>query len=300
MLAEGEGDAMTWLMTTAGVALIVLALRDIFHTLWHPGGFGSLSRMVFASIWRVTKLINRSRATELAGPWGLLATLALWTLLMVIGFSLVYLPRMPGGFYFGSSLEPGASSDVVASLYLSVVALATLGLGDIEPATALLRLVVPVEALLGFLLLTAGISWVLQLYPALIRRRALARRLTTMARHGAAEVVRTGEPSIAVQLLEGVRGDVAAAEMDLVQYGESYYFRESSTELSLAAAMSYVATLAAAGQRSASPEVRQAAAMLDSGLSAFLDVLRRDFLAGGSEASLTLAAFARDHQHPQL
>ena len=62
--------------------------------------------------------------------------------------------------------------DRVRLVYVSMVAVATLGLGDILSATPLLRIVVPLEALVGFVLLTAGISWVLQPYPELIRRRA--------------------------------------------------------------------------------------------------------------------------------
>ncbi len=292
---------MSWIVTIAGVAMILVALRDIFHTLWHPGGFGTLSHVVFATIWRATKLSHRgTRSTELAGPLGLLATLGAWTLLVAVGFGLVYLPHMPDGFYFGSSLKPEVSSDVIASLYLSVVALATLGLGDIQPATPLLRLLVPTEALFGFLLLTAGISWILQLYPALIRRRALARRLTTMARHGAADVIETGEASIAVQHLEGVRADLAAVEMDLVQYGESYYFREIRPDVSLAAALPCVAGLAAAGERSSAPEVRNAAAMLGDGLAELSALLRREFLGDVGGSSETLAAFAHDHQQRAL
>ncbi len=220
-----------------------------------------------------------------------------WALLSVVGFALVYLPRMPEGFTFGSSLEPTTSSDVDAALYLSVVAVATLGLGDILPATAPLRLVVPLEALVGFLLLTAGISWVLQLYPALIRRRALARRLTTMAQCEAEQVVESGEPSVAVQYLEGVRADLATFEMDLVQYAESYYFREVQQDVSLAAALPYVMDLIAAGERSSAPEVRQAARMLEAALKELLSLLRREFLGARDGAAATLTAFAHDHRH---
>ena len=291
---------MTAILTTAGVGLIVIAVRDIFHTLWHPSGFGTLSHVVFASMWRLVKLSRRgSTPNELAGPAGLLATAAAWALLLVGGFSLIYLPRMPQDFTFGATLQPAASSDVVASLYLSIVALTTLGLGDIQPATTLLRLVVPLEALLGFVLLTAGISWILQLYPALIRRRSFARRLTSMAQHAVDEVVATGEASVAVQHLEGVRSSLAEAEMDLVQYAESYYFRERLPALSLAAALPFVATLVAAGERSASPEVRQAAAMLGSGLSGFLAVAR-GYLGKDLDESLTLSHFARDHDQSPL
>jgi hypothetical protein len=293
---------MTWALTVAGVVVILYALRDIFHTLWHPAGFGTLSGMVFRGTWRMTKLAGRrSRPTELAGPLGLLGTLGTWAALSVIGFALVYLPRMPDGFYFGSSLEPTvSSSDIVASLYLSIVAVATLGFGDILPATPVLRIVVPLEALVGFVLLTAGISWGLQLYPALIRRRALARRLRTMARCGAAEVVERGEASVAVQHLEGVRSGLATIEMDLLQYAESYFFREVQSDLSLAATLSCVVNLVEAGERSSASEVRNAAAMLASALDELLTLLRREYLGEVEGREKTLAAFARDHLQPAL
>nr|WP_281360133.1 potassium channel family protein [Isoptericola halotolerans] len=60
---------------------------------------------------------------------------------------------------------------VVDALYLSLVSLTTVGYGDITPLTPWLRIAAPVEGLLGFALLTAAVSWVLQVYPALTRRR---------------------------------------------------------------------------------------------------------------------------------
>ncbi len=292
---------MFWASTTVGAVLVVAALRDIFHTLWHPAGFGTLSRRVFRLVWRLSKLrYGRVRSTDLAGPLGLLATLGTWALLLIIGFALVYLPRMPDDFYFGSSLEPGKSPDLVASLYLSIVAVATLGLGDIMPATTLLRIVLPLEALVGFVLLSAGISWVLQVYPALTRRRALARRLTTMARCGVAEVVERGDPSVAVQHLEGVRAELATVEMDLLQYAESYYFREVGADTSMAAALSCVVDLVAAGERSSAPEVRNAATMLSAGTGELLALLRREYLGEVGGDAETIAAFARDHRQPQV
>lgn len=290
---------MSWLLSITGLALVAVALRDIFHTLWHPGGFGTLARVVFKVVWSATRLWNRGAgSSEIAGPLGLVATLAAWTLLLVSGFGLVYLVHMPEGFFFGTSLKPQSSSDLVASMYLSMVALTTLGLGDIQPATAVLRVAVPLQALLGFLLLTAGISWVLQLYPALIRRRALARRLTSMSRHGGGDLLATVSSGAALQQLEAVRGELAALEMDLAQYPESYYFREAMPDLSLATALPCVAALVAAGARSSSADVRSASALLDDGLCEVLRLLRRDHLGDVGGDAETLAALARDHQHP--
>lgn len=286
---------MTWWSTGAGVLIVVLTLRDVFRTLWYPRGFGGLARRIFRAVWAVAGRLPRP--VNAAGPVGMVLTSATWLLLLVLGFTLVYLPHMPQGFHFGSSLDPAVSSDLLASVYLSAVALTTLGLGDVVPADPWLRLVVPLQAVIGFVLLTAGISWVLQLYPALTRRRSLARRLSGMARQDAAQVVATGETSVAVQLLEGVREALAGVEMDLRQYGEAYYFRDQPDSCALAATLPYVDRLVAAGRTAAASEVRSAAAMLDDGLDAVAELVRSDFLpVPGSRADL-LRAFARDHRH---
>ncbi|MDP3969270.1 MAG: potassium channel family protein [Nocardioides sp.] len=290
-----------WLLTLVGLGLVATAVRDIFHTLWHPHGFGGVSRLLFRVVWRLGKPWNRgTRSTEMAGPLGLVLTAVCWTALIVGGFALVYLPHLPEGFHHSEPPFPRGASGIEDALYVSAVALATLGFGDIVPATPWLRAVVPLQALLGFVLLTAAISWVLQLYPALTRRRGLARRLDTMARTDAAETVEHGDPSIAVGLLEGVREGLSEVEMDLLQYGESYYFREREPRRSLPACLPQVDVLIAAGARSESPEVRRAATMLDVGLAALLDLVCDDFLdtadADDPRASI-LATLAADHQH---
>lgn len=287
---------MIWLLTISGALLIGVALRDIFHTLWHPGGFGSLTRVVFALTWRASKLRRGgARPSAIAGPLGILLTLGMWTSLVVVGFALIYLPRLTEDFYFSSSLQPGQSSNLSLALYASFVAVTTLGFGDITPATLELRLVVPAEALLGFLLLTAGISWILQLYPALNRRRALARRLSNMRQRGVDRIVEAGRVCVAAQQLESVRGELATVEMDLRQYGESYYFREDRADISLAATLPYVAQLVEAGDRSASPEVQLAAETLGDGLNEVLQLLRDEYLSKVQGRDATLTALADDH-----
>lgn len=189
---------MTWLFTALGAALVVAALLDIFHTLWHPRGFGSGARWIFTTIWRLTRPLSRAgRSSELSGPLALVATVLAWTLTTVPGWALVHLPHLPAGFQYGSSLDPERSSGFLSAVYVSTVVVATLGLGDITPAAWGLRLLVPTQALVGFVLLTAAISWVLQLYPALGRRRAFAGRLSALTHADTAAVIREGEPSVA-------------------------------------------------------------------------------------------------------
>ena len=292
---------MDWLVTAAGALLVLIALRDIFHTLWHPRDIGTLSGLLFNAVWRTTKLLNRSgRPGGMTGPLGVLVTVLVWTGLVVVGWMLIYLPFMPEGFNFDSSIKPGAESDVVLSAYLSLVAVATLGLGDVMPADTWLRILVPLQALVGFVLLTAGISWMLQIYPALSARRALARRVRIMARTDTVELVRSGDPSVIVQLLDSVTAGITDVELDLMQYAETYYFRDSETETALPSALPYLLDLSAVGRESSSPEVRHAAAMLGCACQDLARRLDDPFLRTGGSVSEVFEAYRADHHHPAV
>jgi hypothetical protein len=202
---------------------------------------------------------------------------------------------MPEGFYFGSALRPEQSSDPVAALYLSLVTVATLGFGDIVPADPVLRVLAPLQALLGFVLLTAAISWVLQVYPALGRRRSVARRLSILRSQGATEVLATGAPAVASRMLDSVTEGVIQVETDFLQYAESYYFGEEERGLSLAATLPYALEMAEAGRQSPSPEVRLAADVLAEAVETLARRLDSGYLKTGAPAGEVLTANASDH-----
>lgn len=286
---------MGWVLSAAGLLIVVVALWDIFHTLWHPSGFGRIARWVFQLVWRITRHLAPGHTRQLAGPIGILATVMSWTGLVVIGWTLVYLPHMPEGFHLGSELRPEESSDALAALYLSLVTIATLGFGDIIPADPLLRLLTPFEALLGFVLLTATIAWILQVYPALGRRRSVAKRLSILRSRQATDVLEGGDPCVASRMLDSVTDGVIQAEADFLQYAESYYFLEEDGELSLAATLPHALELAEAGRRSAAPEVRLAADMLAAAVESLVLRLDRTYLGTGSAAQDVLASYAADH-----
>jgi Ion channel len=286
---------MGWIISAAGLLVVLVALWDIFHTLWHPGGFGGIARRVFELVWRATKHVLPGRTRQLAGPIGILGTVMLWTGLVVIGWTLVYLPHTPQGFNFASALRPEESSNALTALYLSLVTLATLGFGDVSPADPVLRLLTPFEALLGFVLLTVAISWILQVYPALGRRRSVAKRLNILQSSHATDVVAGGEPCVASRILDAVTEGVIQAETDLLQYAESYYFLEEDQELSLAATLSYALELAEAGRESSSREVHLSAGMLTAAVESLALRLDRAYLKTGSPAPDVLASYSADH-----
>lgn len=292
---------MTWVYVAVGTVLIILALRDLFSTLWHPRGLGPICRALFAILWGAGRRIDqRGRVLNHIGPSCLLLTIVVWAAMLVVGWALIYMSSMPDGFTIASELDPGMSSDFADALYLSLVTIGTLGFGDIAPAHGAMRIVAPIEALVGFVLFTAAISWVLHLNPALKQCRMIARKLTLLSGSGGERAVADGEASLAVDVLTAVTDSLISIELDLVQYGETYFFRERDPAMSFAAAVSFVPSLVDAGSQSASAEVRAAAAMLGEQAKNLADQLDRSYLHTGGAVREVFAAYAADHRQQPL
>jgi len=158
--------AGTLVSTAAGVALIGLVGRDAFDALFHAEGRGTFSRQITRAVWQVFRRVGtRHERLSLAGPVAFVTVIATWAGLLVLGWALVFWPHVPGSFRFDAGIDAGGP-DFVHALNVSLVTLTTLGFGDITPTSDALRLILPLEALLGFGLLSASISWLVSIYPA--------------------------------------------------------------------------------------------------------------------------------------
>jgi hypothetical protein len=288
-----------WVVTGVGVVVVLAALRDIFHTLWHPSGRGGVARRVLAAVWRGGRpRRGHRRVRVLAGPLAMVVVVMAWVALIVLGWTLIYWPHLEDGFFISESLPQTARGGLLEALYLSMVTLATLGFGDIVPTEEWLRVAVPLQAMLGFVLLTAAVTWVLQVYPALVRRRVLAIRLSLLRRADAVRVLAEEDVPMAANLLEDLAGELVQIRVDLTQYPETYYFRDGEESASLAASIGTAAQLAHVAQRSPRADMRFAGKLLDTALGDFADRLDEHFLRVGGSPQAVLAAYAADHGHP--
>jgi hypothetical protein len=97
---------------------------------------------------------------------------------------------------------------------------------DIAPTDAWLRIAAPLEALIGFAPLTAAVSWISQIHPALTRRRLLALRLASLRATGGLPPPpgATATPVLFQQPAE----DVNHVRIDLTRYGETYFCAEKA------------------------------------------------------------------------
>ena len=287
-----------WLITGVGAVLVLVALRDIFHTIWHPSGRGDLSHLVIRGLWRVgQRRRDRGTAGVLTGPIALALVIGMWLVLLIGGGALVYLPHLPESFEYQSGLDVSSRSQVLDAVYLSTVTLATLGFGDIVPVAGWLRVVVPIQALIGFALLTGSVTWVLQVYPALTRRRALAVRLAQLRSVSARDLLHDPDSTLAAPLLESLAGALVQARVDVTQYSETYYFRDGTEESALPAMLAVAADLCATGQEAPRRDVRMAAGLLGTAIDDFARVLDDQFLRVDGSTADVLAAYASAHHY---
>ncbi|MEU8525974.1 MULTISPECIES: potassium channel family protein [Streptomyces] len=285
---------MTWLPTLAGAVLVLFILRDLFHTLWHPTRHGGLSRLVMRSVWWLsTHPGARWRSAGLAGPMGMLTVLALWALIVAVGWGLIYWPHMPEDFSYAPGLTPEQHAGPLDALYISLVTLATLGLGDIAPASGWLRVLAPMEALVGFVLLSATVAWLLGIYPALARRRALALRLSHVRRSRVGAEALDSDGGAA--LLDGLAAALSTVTVDFLQYPESYYFYDGDENTSLAGQLGHAVGLADQAAEARHPDVRLSASVLRTALEDLSTVLDERFLRTGEAPERVFSAYADDH-----
>ncbi|WP_206340106.1 potassium channel family protein [Blastococcus litoris] len=287
-----------WLITGVGTVVVLVALRDIFRTIWQPSGRGDISHLAMRALWRADRRRrSRGAAGVRTGPIALALVIALWLVLLIGGGALVYAPHMPESFVLSPGLDAAERSQVLDAVYLSTVTLATLGFGDIVPAAGWLRVVVPIQGLIGFALLTASVTWVLQVYPALTRRRALAVRLAQLRTVETSDLLHDPDSSLAAPMLDGLASALVQARVDVTQYSETYYFRDRSEEAALPAMLSVASDLCAAGMSAPRTDVRVAAELLGAAIHDFARVLDEQFLRTGGTTADILTAYADAHHH---
>lgn len=285
---------MGWVYAAVGAALVALGLHEVFRTVLYPAGRARLTTLVVDAIWWVTG--RRQSTRPLAGPLAMVAAFVLWATLQVVGWALVYLPFVPEGFAYGSGVPEGEHPDLLEALYFSTVSLATLGLGDVVPTTLVIRLLAPLQAVVGFALLTACVSWFMQIYPGLGRRRALALRLAVLDEASFGRDLLDMNPVAAAQTLHGLAADLAQVRVDLTQNAESYYFSEGDRRVSLPPQLPGALRLARTARQSPHVELRASGAVLETGVDDLAHLLRQQFLDVDGTTDDLLRSYAEEHR----
>lgn len=172
---------MKTLEQLAGAVVLVIALVDVFLTILYARMDSGLIAMRFARglqriwVW-LSSLFGRSRArfVSFGGPVILLAVLGLWIALLTLGSALVVHPAL------GQAVRPSngaVSTDFLTALYVGGASISVVGSSGYEPQTSVYRMVFLLNSAAGMTFISLVVTYLGQVYSALLRRNALALRI---------------------------------------------------------------------------------------------------------------------------
>jgi hypothetical protein len=162
------------LIAAAGALWIVVIMWDAFEALVLPRRVTRRlrpTRMFYRVTWRFWSAVARrmraggQRETYLSffGPLSLIVLLAVWAASLIAGFALLQTG-------LGAGLNVAGGGSFTDHLYLSGETFFTLGLGDVAPVSRAGRVLVVIEAGIGFAFLALVIGYLPVLYQAFSRR----------------------------------------------------------------------------------------------------------------------------------
>lgn len=221
---------------TIGTILVLLALADIFLTVLHPRSESSvLSIPVARGVWwlflnTAARMKRRDRFLSYGGPAIIVAIIGVWVTLLLVGFALIVWPALGTGIQKGNGETP---SSFAAAIYYVGFALTTLGTGDLAPQTESQQLLIVLQSILGYSVLTLTFAYVTSVYSNLTSRKVFALSLhhSTANIASSAELLARLAAANNINTLSQDISQIAQNLMQLLESNKSYpvllYFRYS-------------------------------------------------------------------------
>ena len=296
--------AMAVAFTLIGIALCLVALLDIFQTLFHPAGRGAMSDWTARVVWKCFRKVANIYPGVLtyAGPVGILSIISSWALCTLVGFALLYLPHMGSQYVFDPGINPANHRGFWEAINSSIGALITLGQG-MGPKSAWLGLLRGMEAIIGFGLLTASVSWLLSIYPVLEARRSVAQRASLL--HDAElrndiDMFRDSGDKVHDWVM-GLAADLSSLRNQMAQFPISFYFYVGEPQTNLSGTLPYLNELADRAVASGMPANRLAGTALGGALEDFVKLLAEAFLRiPEKDKKAILTAYAREQMSDMI
>ena len=192
-------SAWRWIELAAGAILVILLLADIFSTLLVPGptaGRPSVlinTRRMSQMLWRRLGSRDRlGRPSHRFAPMLIVIAYIAWMLLLMLGFGMVIQA-------IGAQFTPPVRG-FAQSLYIAGSSMVTLGVSEVD-AAGVARWVLLAAGLAGFSVVTATITFSIQVQSALRQRETDILTLSAIA----------GSPPTGIGILE-TYGDLDARD----------------------------------------------------------------------------------------
>jgi hypothetical protein len=256
-------------LEAGGAFLVLFGLHQVFRDIFHPTRSGSLSDFVGRLM---SRLMRHTRFRPAVGPISLVTVILCWVFLLATGFALIYCGLLPQQVAGGpGATSGGLAQNLLKSLYFSLGAFDTFQTFDLSPQTNWLRFVISLEGLIGISMITASVSWLVLLYPALARCRRFALYVSLLAeaenRAGMSLVRYVGTPL----LMELVRG-VLQFRLDVILFPILLNFYTENKSSTISNALPEICRFAA---EAAAPDCSESTRLAGMHLQVTLEDLAR-------------------------
>lgn len=196
-----------------GIVLMGVALWDVFVTVLYARARGGvLARTVSYLTWQLFlgagRLFSRgkTRILPFCGPAVLIALVVVWALMLTVAAALIMQPAMGDGI---QATNGPTATDFITTLYAAGGSLAIVGASDFTPHGTVWKLYFLFNSLVGASIISLTLTYLMQVYSALLRRNSLALTLHEL----------TNETDDAAELICGLgpRGDFQTGATTLAQ-----------------------------------------------------------------------------------
>jgi hypothetical protein len=180
----------TFALTVSGVLLLLLVAVDVYSTILDDRPrVGPLGDTLNRATWRASLTVarrvsrqQRHRLLNLVAPLLMPTLIVIYIAIIILGFALLYHPRLKTQFH--TTRDP-ATLSFSDSIYFSGMTLTTAGDGELIAGTTATRLLAVGESAAGVALISLAITYLLTVYGALQRKRAVALSFYHQADEGA-------------------------------------------------------------------------------------------------------------------
>lgn len=231
---------MEIVLLATSLALFAALVWDVFITVLSSKGAGPFSVRWYRLVWRVLLRLHARRPIHgvlaLAGPFMLLASIVLWYVMLALALWLA-LAAVHGSVVDSRSGDPVG---LLQLLYFVNTTTSSLGYGDTVPARFPWTLVSTLATLVGTIIITLSLSYVLSVLNAAIERRKLARGIfglgATPPQLIANASLHAGRDSLKVHVL-ALASQIDHQALRHLAYPVVKYFHSAEPGLSLARAL---------------------------------------------------------------
>lgn len=225
-------------LVVVGLTLVVGMLVDVYVTTISMRGAGPFSGRVMERMWRPAAASTRvsHRALEVYGSLVLPVTIALWSGVLLLGWTLVFAAH-PDAVVTATT---GAPAGWWERTYFAGYTISTLGNGELRPGGPVWQAFTVVASVSGLAIITLAITYVTPVMGAVVSKRRVARMIVGLGATPA-DVLNNGWDGQAFQRLSNQLTSLGPSLATLAQQHMAYpvlhYFHSAERDTALAPAV---------------------------------------------------------------